>query len=80
MQLVFTSNGLKEQTKLDKLLLLRQHYYTELVRTINLLYIQKRQALQSYKNICVDIDKDIYREKNKNKNNQKVELLEDKNG
>jgi hypothetical protein len=65
MQLVFTDKGLREQSKLDKLILLRKHYYTELERTINLLRIQKIQALQSFKNVCIDIDKEIEKEKHK---------------
>ena len=65
MQTVFTEKGVIPQTKLMKLQLLREHYYTQLVREVENLKIRIRQKVESYNHTVKELDTEIVREQKK---------------
>jgi len=67
VQTIITPKGYKEEDNLERLQRMRITYYKELIKKLEILRIQKTTMIHSYNIIVKDIDKDIEKEKQRQK-------------
>jgi hypothetical protein len=58
-QTILTEKGSKKITKLEELYLLRNNYYKELMRELQILQNRRNEKIKSYKITVYEIDKQI---------------------
>ena len=72
MQTRFKEGQLVMSTKLDKLQLLRQRYYDDLIQQLEIIEDKKYHLVIDYKNTVKDIDKEIEIERHKMRKSNKA--------
>jgi hypothetical protein len=60
-QTILKDDGIKQQSKKEKLELLRNNYYVQLKRELNMLNIRKRDLIKSYQITAKELDDEIRR-------------------